>query len=422
MDSPARPPSRAEPRRRNRRDHRPRKVIFPAKKGLIPADTPPLRLHEGGKMAAWLHGFERKPALFKWSTYQVRILPEVPHATYPAYALGLYGRYPGAERLPRYQQENRGKRVRQRVGAPHPRRHAAFATGAPSLADREPGLDPNTVSEYLDNTLPNDRVADFEKVCLESDVHLAEVASCHQVLTLVLGEPAEINPKSRQSMYQLQGIQATTQVSGSADGPVTRVTTDLPTLSSDIEDSAKPVMVGGPIDDEEHIAHPKPTIPEYLRERKSKRTYSSILGAVLLLAFAVSVFAYYHFAASETPRETAAAGHRPGETGPTIELGEAAKAAATQSPQTGVSKPSELAVATAEKSAPGNASSEKPAAVGKSSAPSAMPPESVAPQPAAIAADKTAEQGASKEAAKEPLKSGGPTARCRHRIQAGNTA
>ncbi len=149
--------------------------------------------------------------------------------------------------------------------------------GAPSLTDRGPGLDPNTVAEYLDNTLASERVTDFEKVCLDSDVHLAEVASSHQILALVLGEPAEVDPASRQRMYLLQ------ETEGKTKPPPTPATQPTPAMSGaktpprlDLEPSD--VAAAG------RKPRPKPTVPEYLREPRKKSSWWAAAAAVLLAA------------------------------------------------------------------------------------------------------------------------------------------
>ena len=91
---------------------------------------------------------------------------------------------------------------RLRLGAP-----AVLASGSDDVLDSVDLSDANSVAEYLDNTLPPEKVADFERMCLEPgntpDMHLAEVASCHHVLTMVLGEPAEVDGELKSRMYQL---------------------------------------------------------------------------------------------------------------------------------------------------------------------------------------------------------------------------
>ncbi len=119
--------------------------------------------------------------------------------------------------------------------------------GAPGSAGRTPALDPNTVADYLDNALPDDQVADFEKACLESDVQLAELAAAHQILTLVLGEPVEIEPAARQRMYQL------------------------------------PQLAVGAKEVAEVRRREKPSVPDYLRE-PPRRRWKLRAGAILAVA------------------------------------------------------------------------------------------------------------------------------------------
>lgn len=160
--------------------------------------------------------------------------------------------------------------------------------GAPALHGKGIGLDANTVAEYLDNVLPPDRVPHFEKVCLESDVHLAEVAASHQILTIVLGRRAEVSRALRKRAYlagspnSKRDVEAApTSVSPHADGvavadpqPALAVTDIAPQPAEAAETSAagKKKTV---------------TVPDYLKAGKEPR-YKSIAIA-LAIAFLASV-------------------------------------------------------------------------------------------------------------------------------------
>ncbi|QDU29363.1 hypothetical protein ETAA8_44720 [Anatilimnocola aggregata] len=75
--------------------------------------------------------------------------------------------------------------------------------GAPKVEGKGLGRDPNSVAEYLDGSLAPERIGEFERLCLESDVQLAEVASCHQVLAMVLNKPADVPANLRERVYEL---------------------------------------------------------------------------------------------------------------------------------------------------------------------------------------------------------------------------
>ena len=74
---------------------------------------------------------------------------------------------------------------------------------APRPDGRGLAEDANTAAEFLDNMLPVERLEAFERVCLDSDIHLAEVAECHTLLAEVARDPGVVPLLPRSEQAQL---------------------------------------------------------------------------------------------------------------------------------------------------------------------------------------------------------------------------
>jgi hypothetical protein len=144
---------------------------------------------------------------------------------------------------------------------------------APEVEEAEGSLDANVMAAYLDNTLASDKVTDVEKICLESDVHLAEAAACHQILTMVLGEPVEIVPDSRRRMYGL-----VSQGSGDNHAAIAAgQSAAAGAAHDDLDDLATPTQP------EERTEKIDSLLPEYLRPRPFWQRAAYVAVPVVLL-------------------------------------------------------------------------------------------------------------------------------------------
>jgi hypothetical protein len=111
----------------------------------------------------------------------------------PAAAAELGARVAASPAAGQLRDRSRDVVARQMLSAPAP-----AATGFAADAD--------STAEYLDNVMPSERIEEFERICFGSDVHLAEVAGCHEILAELAREPTVEPAVDRQQAARLRAV------------------------------------------------------------------------------------------------------------------------------------------------------------------------------------------------------------------------
>lgn len=164
------------------------------------------------------------------------------------------------------------------------------AVGTPRLDARGIADDPNSVAEYLDNTLSKDQLEAFERICIDSELHLAEVAACHSLLAEMAREAARphhhIDAAGRQRLGErLRGILA-----GLQDRAVTEaVAAQAAEASHELRDTARALRAaidGGP---ERGMAARPVAAPPTVRRSSPAAWASAGLAVLLLLALGTAL-------------------------------------------------------------------------------------------------------------------------------------
>ncbi|MEC7696790.1 MAG: hypothetical protein VYA11_06815 [Planctomycetota bacterium] len=151
--------------------------------------------------------------------------------------------------------------------------------------------DPNTVAEYLDNTMAREQIEEFERQCIENgagaDTRLAEVTSCHHILTMVLGDPVQFSASSRDRMYQIVADQtAAAQIDSYANRQ------EISSAESDLQgDNEHAIDTYKDSDDgfDPSDLLPGSNVPEYLRDEEQPRRWLPIVATALVAAVVTGV-------------------------------------------------------------------------------------------------------------------------------------